>query len=175
MDTESTDPASREGSSQAVLLIEYQANVELWRHDDDLRQRRSANFLSINSVLFATLGVALGLGIDAGPLVLVAGTFALMGVATCWTWRRVLTRNADYVRFRRLQLADIETHLQPASTFTRTYQAFVDHQQVVMPASRRSFEVTARASSTAAEGLLPTLVAGVWAVVLAAVVVMWVS
>jgi len=38
------------------LLEEYQANVEMWKHDDNVRQQRARNFLTVNTLLI--LGLA---------------------------------------------------------------------------------------------------------------------
>ena len=35
-----------------ILLAEYKVNVDLWQHDDDLRQKRAATFLTVNLFLF---------------------------------------------------------------------------------------------------------------------------
>jgi hypothetical protein len=62
---------------QARLLAEYQANVDLWKHDDTLRQERVGNFLNVNAALLAAVGVAAGL---KPPLKYIGGVGLLCAV-----------------------------------------------------------------------------------------------
>jgi hypothetical protein len=73
-------------------------------------------------------------------------------------------RNAEYIRFRRLQLQSIEAKLPGLSTFQNVYRAFYQCQPVSLAALPEPFAVKAcaRTASTAVEGRLPVLIGGVW-------------
>lgn len=160
------------------LLAEYQANVELWKHDDSLRQQRIGNFLTVNTILLVTITAIVGL---KPPWDYVAATWLLIsvfGLLVCRMWYRVHVRNAEYVRFRRFQLRSIEAELTELTTFTNTYDAFYEYKPVDFPKLEDRFELDeqAKRSSTLSESVLPQLLGGFWtAVLLIAVVVLLVS
>jgi len=111
---------------QSRFLAEYQANVDLWKHDDTLRQQRSGNFLSVNTALVAALGVVVSL---EPPIEYIGGIgllFAVFGILLCVMWHLVQVRNAEYVRFRRFQLRFIESKLTGLSTFQNIFRAFYE-------------------------------------------------
>jgi hypothetical protein len=115
---------------QTRLLAEYQANIDLWQHDDDLRQHRAGNFLTINTVLGAVLGTVVTLKPGAALLPWVVVSFALFGVILSIVWGAIHLRNAAYIRFRRFQLRSIEATLGGLTTFNNTYQAFYKQEPI---------------------------------------------
>lgn len=155
----------------AKLLAEYHANVELWKHDDALRQQRTGNFLAVNTALLVALGAFVSLGESMG--VIMAVPMAVFGMVVCLLWRRIHVRNAEYVRFRRFQLRALEARLGDMSTFTSTYRAFYETQRVSFPEIGDEFVVDrrARSRSTAAENVLPLVLSAFWTVVFVAAVV----
>jgi hypothetical protein len=156
-----------DSDTRNALLTEYTANVELWKHDDSLRQQRNSTFLAVNTVLLSAIAALGAFKTQAAILAAVTCLFSIFGVAVCRVWQDVQLRNAEYVRFRRLQLKAIEARLGELSTFSNTYAAFNEMQTVEFPSTGQVFTVEhgSSESSTSAEGRLPRLLTGLWIVV----------
>ena len=152
------------------LLDEYNMNIELWKHDDNLRQLRNNNFLSVNALFVIALGTYISL---RPPNVNLAAAMILLAVLCapiCLVWSRMQFRNSEYIRFRRMQLLSIETRLPGISTFKNTWDALYDHKTVKFLGSGGTFAVSKRGagSSTAAENRLPLFILGFWLAILIA-------
>lgn len=147
-----------------ALLSEYQANLALWQHDDNLRQQRSTTFLSINSLLILTLGGLITLSDSFVEAAVVAIPISVFGLPICLLWYQVQIRNAEYIRFRRHQLRAIEKILPPMSTFTNQWRALNNFETVQFENIGAEFTIknAARGSSTVIEGKLPLVIAGIW-------------
>lgn len=147
-----------------TLLSEYQANLELWKHDDTLRQQRSTTFLNINSLLILALGGLITLSGSLAEAAVVAIPISVFGLPICLLWYQVQARNAEYVRFRRYQLRSIEKRLPPMSTFTNQWRALNKFETVLFENIEDEFTIknAARGSSTVIEGKLPLVIAGIW-------------
>ena len=158
MDTESHE-------RKESLLAEYEANVELWKHDDSMREQRSGNFLTVNSILLATLAAVLVLKASFLYLGIIAILFSVFGVVLCRVWHHVLARNADYNKFRRIQLCSIEKQLPGLTTFANIFSAFNKGAEIEFPILKERFEVAEKNSSTMTEGRLPLLIGCFWALV----------
>jgi hypothetical protein len=150
-----------------ILLSEYQTNLELWKHDDSLRQQRYGTFLSINSLLLVALGGWVTLAPSTLNAVVVAMLIALFGFPVCLMWHRVQLRNAEYIRFRRYQLRSIESRLKPMSTFTNQWLALNKFETVHFANIDDLFTIRpqAKASSTLIEGRLPLVLVFFWSAV----------
>lgn len=150
-----------------ILLSEYQANLELWKHDDNLRQQRYGTFLSINSLLLVALGGLITLSTSVITASSVAILISLFGFPTCLMWHWVQARNAEYIRFRRYQLRSIESILHPMSTFTNQWKALNQFETIRFEKIKDAFTIKkqAKASSTIIEGKLPIILAVFWSVV----------
>lgn len=159
--------SSQNQGVQEQLLAEYHANVELWKHDDSLRQDRQRNFLTVTTVLLATLAALAGLRVPVVYAAGIASFFALYGILICRVWHAVQIRNAEYVRFRRFQLWSIEARLPDLTTFTNTYAAFYENKDVSFAGLNDRFALhsQARNRSTLNEGKLPLLVGLLWAAI----------
>jgi hypothetical protein len=146
------------------LSLEYQVNVDLWKHDDDLRQQRNHTFLTMNTVLLVALGSLITLGDTNGEKALLAMLIAIFGLPLCYIWQRVQERNGEYIRFRRYQLRSIEARLPGFSTFANQYQAMDRHGSVGFQGITETFTISKSVarSSTRLEGYLPGLIAGIW-------------
>jgi hypothetical protein len=150
------------------LTIEYQVNVDLWKHDDDLRQQRNHTFLTMNTVLLVALGSLITLGDRLSDKAVVAILISIFGLPVCFIWNRVQARNSEYVRFRRFQLRSIESRLSGFSTFGNQYLAMDQHKETNFYGIADKFKISkaAAGSSTKLEGLLPSLIAGFWLLIL---------
>jgi hypothetical protein len=155
-----------EHQCEAKLIAEYQANIELWKHDDTLRQQRQSNFLTLNTILFVGLGAVAGFKPSIIHLGIIMFFFSLFGLLLSIIWHKVQVRNAEYVRFRRFQLQHIESKLGNIDTFTNTYNAFYNFKNVDFGEKISTFILTEQAKhrSTLSEGKLPTLIGGFWSV-----------
>jgi len=153
--------------TQQILLSEYQANLELWKHDDNLRQQRFTIFLSINSLLLVALGGLVTLSTSILVAAFIAILISLFGFPICLMWQSIQARNAEYIRFRRYQLRFIESKLKPMSTFTNQWNALAKHETVRFENIKDEFVIKkqAKGSSTAIEGKLPIFLAIFWGIV----------
>ena len=148
------------------LIAEYNANVELWKHDDSLRQHRQSNFLTVNTILLVGLGAVIGLKPPIQNLAIVSLVFSIFGLFLSAIWHKVQVRNAEYVRFRRLQLLHIESKLGSMDTFTNTYRAFYKNKDIDFGGDVDQFVLSnqAKRRSTLSEGRLPILLGVFWGV-----------
>jgi hypothetical protein len=150
------------------LITEYQVNVELWKHDDELRQQRNNTFLTMNTILLVALGSLITLGNTASNEALMAVLISIFGLPVCYIWNRVQVRNSEYIRFRRYQLRSIEARLPGFSTFANQSEAMDRHEEIEFQGISATFKITkpAARSSTRLEGLLPSVIAGFWLLIL---------
>lgn len=149
-----------------ALLTEYHANIELWKHDDILRQQRNTNFLTLNAALLTVLAALIALEVPSLYLGVAALTFFLFGLSVCYVWYSIQARNAEYVRFRRFQLRSIEAKIPVLSTFKNTFIAFYSKKKVVFPNLDADAEFVlqkeAQKSSTLIERWLPLIIGALW-------------
>jgi hypothetical protein len=156
-----------ENSIETKLLEEYRANVELWKHDDTLRQQRTSNFLTTNTILLVALSTLLNIKHDINSLALTAILISIFGLLISIIWLSILNRNAEYIRFRRFQLKYLESRMPPMSTFTNTYIALYEHKTLEYKEIGQTFSIAKKGkkNSTISEGNLPKLIILFWAVV----------
>jgi hypothetical protein len=154
---------------QTALLAEYRANVELWKHDDTLRQSRTSNFLTINAILASSIGISVGLNPSALAWIAALIT-SFVGLVLARFWAAIQDRNAEYVRLRRYQLRSIEAEFPRLTTFSNVWAALYQHQAVTFLGIADRFEVSSRGreSSTLTESALPRILFRVWVVVFVA-------
>ena len=152
------------------LLNEYQVNVEMWKHDDLIRQSRTGNFLTINTILLVALSAIFSVGQSLIGIAVSGILFSFFGLAICWVWWNVLVRNHAYVYFRRFQLRSIESRLPGMTTFGNVYQAFYKNEEVSFVGIDETFipAQKAKTSSTLMENRLPQIISVFWVIVLLA-------
>ena len=150
------------------LNSEYQANIALWQHDDNLRQQRFGTFLNINTILLVALGTLITISPSIRNSSMIAILVSLFGFPICIMWHRILIRNGEYIRFRRFQLRFIEQQLQNVTTITNQWNALNKHQTITLPDFEDTFTVTlaGKRSSTSIETKLPLILASFWLLVL---------
>jgi hypothetical protein len=160
------------------LLEEYRVNVDLWKHDDLLRQSRTTNFLTINTILLVALSAFISIGQSLVGVALTGVLFSIFGMAISWIWRAVMVRNSAYVLFRRFQLRSIESHLPGMTTFENVYNVFYKNVEVAFDGIDETFSAPPRGkiSSTLLENRLPTIISWFWVtVLLAGIIVLFAS
>jgi hypothetical protein len=147
-----------------LLMMEYQINTELWKHDDNLRQQRNGVFLNLNSLLL----VALGALITFKPSFLVASINAVLisifGFPICLIWYFVQLRNSEYIKFRRYQLRSIEAQLGYLTTYSNQWSGLNKGLPVTFKGIQEHFNISAlsKQTSTKLEGNLPLIIAIFW-------------
>jgi hypothetical protein len=149
--------------------MEYKANVDLWQHDDDLRQKRTTTFLAVNLALFGIVAFVIKESSLVGEWTTIASASAVMlGILMCSVWFLVQARSEQYLRFRRKQLIEIESKLGTSDTFKKQYEAISLGQPVTFAHSNEGPFITpkiTRVSSSKLESLLPLAMILVWVVV----------
>jgi hypothetical protein len=87
---------------------------------------------------------------------------ALVGLLLCASWLTVQARHDAYIRFRRLQLRELEQELG-FSTFTRAYDIFHRGESLEF-AQGPEFHLAGREarSASAAEARLPLVLVALW-------------
>jgi hypothetical protein len=151
----------------AKLLAEYEANIELWKHDDNTRLQRNGIFLNVNTLLLIALGALITVNPSIWAAAAVSCLLSFFGLPICVMWYRILLRGGEYVRFRRFQLRAIEAQLQDVTTIGNQWRALNEYETVSFNGIEDKFTIkrSARRSVTAIENLLPLVVTGFWLLV----------
>lgn len=149
------------------LLEEYRANIELWKHDDTLRQSRTGNFLQVNGILIATFCGLVSIAPALVNLAIPSLLLPTFGILISLCWHSVLSRNSDYIRFRRFQLRAIEACFPRMTTFKNTYNALYKYEPVSFECTDELFSVSRsrQRASTVTEGILPIAMLAFWLLV----------
>jgi hypothetical protein len=131
---------------------EYEINLEMWRHYDNLRQEKSKTFLTAQTILIAVSGFVVDSQGLQSPLILAV---SLLGFGSSVLWFLLLLRNAGYIRFHRERVEDLEP--DTGMHFTTFAKKWSDFNEQLWP--RRSAKKTENGSSqeTKIEGLLVLL------------------
>jgi hypothetical protein len=151
----------------ADLHEEIRQNIDLWKHEESLRQSRNTAFLAVNAFLIAAGGALLGTEPDKVVLAAEGVTLASFGIAVCEIWRRIIKRHVAYAEFRRKQLRDLEAQTGH-ETWARTARAFGRKPKPVkFPVIEEEFRVDedAATSAIALESRLPMALIVLWAFV----------
>jgi len=142
--------------------FEFRLNVELWKHDDAMRQAHNQTFLAANSAAL----VAAGLIVSASDRLSVRATTgivaAVFGIAVCGVWLVVQARHNAYIRFHRCKLVSLEAGLN-SSTFGEQDRGFHQGQPVEFGKDALfALSPFERHSSSKAEALLPAILGLLW-------------
>lgn len=144
---------------ETELLKEYEINLEMWRHYDNLRQEKNRTFLTVNTILVAAMGFALKdqlVGPVQKVVALLVVLVSVLGILACVLWFLLLSRNSAYVKFHRDRIKALEPKVSPQfATFTKQHEA--------LEGSRLVWE---KLSSSVIDRLLATFVAAFWLVLL---------
>ena len=128
-------PSTEDSHQDAAYKEEYELNLEMWRHYDNLRQEKSKTFLTAETIVIAVSGFVFksqdlnfaSLGIFLAISVLGLGSLAL--------WFLLLVRNAGYIQFHRSRVGELEKYLrkrvgelEPFTTFSTKWDEFDSKQ-----------------------------------------------
>ena len=152
-----------------ILLAEYNANIELWKHDDDMRLRRSGSFLTSNVLLYGLTGFLLekrSIFLYGNKIMLIMAV--LIGISVCLIWIATSIRQRQYMQFRRKQLIEIEAKIGTLDAFTQQYAALSMRKNIVFKTSGEEFKISWIGSfhSSKLEGILPLGILLSWLAVL---------
>ena len=124
---------------------EYEINLEMWKHYDNLRQEKSKTFLTAQTILIAVSGfVFQSQDLNSALLIL---AISLLGLGSSVLWFLLLLRNAGYIRFHRERVVALEKKLEADAgmhftTFTDKWAAF---DEALWP---KSSSITKESSNT---------------------------
>lgn len=154
-------------SKNSQLFEEYIINAEFWKHHDTMRQNKMANFLTINSILAATVALLTSYIFSNSQIIsisLIIG-ISIVGFFMGLTWNSVMQRNYEYMHFQRLQLQCIERKIPNCSmTFTKMYNVFDNDKVVHFSELQQTFKSETK-SANKLEGVLPKIIVISWLVV----------
>jgi hypothetical protein len=155
-----------ENEREEMLLVEYQVNVELWKHDDLFRLNRAQGYMTFNTILIVALGTLVTLDKTHEYVAAISVLFSLFGILVSRVWNQNHARNSEYIRFRRLQLQSIEAKLKGLTTFRNTYQAFYQKKKIHFAALGCDFDLSPKAKerSVISESKLPRFVGAFWCI-----------
>jgi hypothetical protein len=89
---------------------QYELNLEMWRHYDNLRQEKSKTFLTAQTILIAVSGFVLqSQGLSPALRVLLFAV-AVLGLVSSFLWFGLLSRNKGYIDFHRARVKELEPH-----------------------------------------------------------------
>lgn len=77
------------------IKFDYSDHIQMWRHYDNLRQKKNATFLTANSILIAIVGFG---EIDIVQLFI---SVSVLGILMNIAWFLLLLRNAEYIKLHR--------------------------------------------------------------------------
>src|SRR5215217_6085730 len=101
---------------------EYELNLEMWRHYDNLRQEKSKTFLTAQTILIAVSGFVFQSQGLQSPLILAV---SLLGFGSSVLWFLLLVRNAGYIRFHQNRVKELEPDTgMHFTTFSKKWPAF---------------------------------------------------
>jgi hypothetical protein len=114
---------------------EYELNLEMWRHYDNLRQEKSKTFLTAQTILIAVSGFVFKSQDLNSALQLIFLWISLLGLGSSVLWFLLLVRNAGYIKFHRNRVGELEKYLrervgelEPFTTFTKKWCEFDSKQ-----------------------------------------------
>ncbi len=87
---------------------EYELNLEMWRHYDNLRQEKSKTFLTAQTILIAVSGFVFKSQDPNSALQVIILAISLLGLGSSLLWLLLLIRNAGYIQFHRERVKALE-------------------------------------------------------------------
>jgi hypothetical protein len=101
---------------------EYELNLELWKHYDNLRQDKSKTFLTAQTILIALSGFVLKSQELSPVLSRVVLAVTVLGLVSSVLWVLLLYRNKGYIDFHRKQVRELEGRTaMPFTTFSEEW------------------------------------------------------
>jgi hypothetical protein len=118
--------SSNEDTHEDAAYREYELNLEMWRHYDNLRQEKSKTFLTAQTILIAVSGFVLQRKEELSfELQMVVIGFSVVGLVSSCLWFLLLSRNKGYISFHRDQVQKLELqHRVKFTTFSKNWCVF---------------------------------------------------
>ena len=89
---------------------EYEINLEMWKHYDNLRQEKSKTFLTAQTILIAVSGFVLKSQELSSALRALVLLVAVLGMVSSFLWFVLLSRNKGYIDFHHTRVQELELH-----------------------------------------------------------------
>jgi hypothetical protein len=158
-----------EFQNEALLREEFDANIDLWKHEEGMRQKRSTVMLNANAFLAVGASAMISFRPSPEAAFLVGLVLSGFGLATCWIWLTLLQRHKLYATFRLKQIRELAARIGYESwenqwTGLRTNPPNDTPEVVVFWKTDERFEpaVGSRGANTV-ETFLPKAIAYLWA------------
>jgi hypothetical protein len=129
-------PPKKDGQEKGTYH-EYELNLEMWRHYDNLRQEKSKTFLTAQTILIAVSGFVFQSQGLQSPLILAV---SLLGFGSSVLWFLLLVRNAGYIRFHRDRVKELEDDADAGMHFTTFGEKWTDFNKKLWPRSSSDAE-----------------------------------
>lgn len=160
---------SSESRSYDDIRDELHLNLDLWKHEEGVRQQRNTVLLGTNVFLAVAAGAVVSAEPPLGAAFAVGLVLAAFGLLVCSIWRRLQRRHVVYAEFRRCQIRELAAQLG--------YESWENHWtalrtppnpppvSVYFATTETSFSPRGpKGSAIVAESLLPTALAAVWGI-----------
>jgi len=158
--TPAYDDASR-------LREEFRLNIDLWKHEEGMRQQRNTVLLGANAFLAVGASAMISFRPPPETALLVGLALAGFGLITCWIWYTLLERHIAYAKFRLMQIRDLAARIGYESWENqwiglRTYP-YPEPERVNFATTGACYEPSSgsRGANTV-ESYLPRAIAGLW-------------
>jgi hypothetical protein len=132
---------------------EYEINLEMWKHYDNLRQEKSKTFLTAQTILIAVSGfVFQSQDLNSALLIL---AISLLGLGSSGLWFLLLLRNAGYIDFHRTRVKDLEPHT--GMQFTTFRDKWTEFDKKLWPKSSSITKTKESSNTTEIDRMLAAL------------------
>lgn len=150
---------------------ELRLNLDLWKHEEGLRQQRNTVLLGANAFLAVGASALISASPPKETAFAIGLVIALFGLLICWIWHHLQQRHVAYADFRRKQLRELAKKLGYES-WENHWRALRIPSETVPPPEPVEFPETAdrfelrgsQQSAIKVESYLPGAVAAVWAI-----------
>lgn len=149
------------------LRDELHLNLDLWKHEEGLRQQRNTVLLGTNAFLAVAASAVISARPPPGIALAIGLVLACFGSLICWIWHRLQQRHVVYASFRRKQMRELAAELG-YETWERQWEALrapPDPAPVEVEFRLTGDRFKPRQSEGSAiltESLLPRAIAAAW-------------
>lgn len=147
---------------------ELRLNLDLWKHEEGLRQQRNTVLLGTNAFLAVAASALIGARPPIGIGLVIGLVLAVFGLVICWIWHRLQQRHVVYADFRRKQIRELAAQLGYES-WEKQWEALrspPDPSPISVDFRHTGARFSPRGSEKSAiviESFLPGAIAAAWA------------
>jgi hypothetical protein len=149
------------------LREEFSFNIDLWKHEEGMRQQRTTVLLGANAFLAVGTSAMISFRPPPETALLVGLVLSGFGLITCWIWLTLLNRHILYARFRLMQIRDLAARIGYESWENQWFglRTFPGPKAVVFEATGDRFDASKKKKSRGAntvETYLPKAIGALW-------------